>query len=148
MKNEKGITLIILVLTILLLIIVTALLASHSNYSLEALDITKLISDVESLNNKIETYYLKYDKLPTYGEAIPKEDISEAITDLNTDDGTVYYAIDLQKLDNPTLYFGNGYDVPNEDTYLINEETHTIYYLKGVTYQEKVYHNADKFTEF
>ena len=140
MKNERGVTLIILILTILVLIIITSMLVSNSFNSIEVSNLAKLNSDIKALEDRVASYYVKNNTLPIFGGLISKNDIINIIDDLNSDDGDKYYALDLNKLDNPTLYYGQGYTVPNEDMYIINTETHTVYYLKGITYEGIKYH--------
>ena len=145
MKNEKGITLIVLVLTIIMLIIITTTLIAHSYTSLEASGMEKLKGDIKVLEDRVASYYVKNDSLPTLGEPISKNTIENTITDLNVNDGGTYYILDLEKLDNPTLNFGNGYKSSENDKYIINEETHQIYYFGGITYEGEIHHTTGNY---
>ncbi|MDE5830176.1 MAG: hypothetical protein K2H53_00220, partial [Clostridia bacterium] len=54
-----------------------------------------------------------------------------------------YYVINLNELDNITLNYGKEYRLTSsDDKYIINEETHIIYYLKGVIYEGERYHTT------
>ncbi len=149
MNEEKGITLIVLILTILVLVIVTSLLALNSFNSIEMSTIAKLNTDIRILEDRVAAYYAKNNTLPTRGELVQKSYVKELVNDLNTNDGDRYYAIDLSKLDNPTLYYGNNYEDSSDDKYIINEETHQIYYLNGIMYDGKIYHTTESYdTDF
>lgn len=63
--------------------------------------------------------------------------------EISVNDGEKYYTIDISKIDNITLNYGNDYAKPTTmDRYVINEETHVIYYLKGIHYEGKMYHTT------
>lgn len=142
MKNEKGITLIILIITILILVIVTSILAFNAIDSVEVSNITKLNSDVKTLESRIATYFVENDALPVKGASMTKSQLSAVMDDLNSNDGELYYALDLSKLDNPTLYYGRGEGTYSKDIYIVNADTHTVYYLTGVEYEGALYHTT------
>ena len=59
---------------------------------------------------------------------------------MSINDGEIYYTIDLEELENPSLNYGDGYRSCASDRYIINEDSHVIYYVKGITYDGKEYH--------
>lgn len=134
-KEQKGITLITLIITVVLLIIITATIAINSHTSLELSNLTKLENDIQALNDRIATYYVKNGTLPVTSDTYTKKELSSRITNLSPNDGDTYYRIDLSKLDNITLNYGNN-------TYIINETSHNIYNLDSVVYDEKVYYTV------
>jgi len=142
-KQEKGITMITLVITVVLLIIITGTLAVNSRSSIQMQGITKLQNDIELLNDRIATYYVQYGELPVgrYTEyPVKGEVLANVFDDLSNNDGDTYYTIDLSLLDNITLNYGDGYQSLSENRYIINEKSHIIYYVKGVNYEGKKYH--------
>lgn len=152
LKNERGITLLTLVITVIMLAILTVALSMNTYTSLNLARLTKLQNDVDLLDNRIATYYVKEGKLPIYKEenahfAISKSTLAGQIDDLATTDGDTYYTIDLEALDisMQTLNYGAGYRSPDStDRYIVNEETHIVYYLKGINYDGDVYHTVGK----
>ncbi len=144
LKNEKGITMITLALTVLILIILTSALAINSYDSMQISNLTRLENDISTLNNRIASYYVSNDDLPLYGEAMTKSYINTNydIKDLSINDGDVYYLIDLSKLENLTLNYGEDYTMGLSNAYIINVESHIIYYLKGVKYEGEIYHTV------
>ena len=144
-KSEKGITMVVLVITVLLLMIVTASLATHSYDSLQLSHLTKLDNDIETLNNRVASYYVEHGNLPILDGVMTKEDVSKYISDLSRNDGEKYYIIDLGELDNITLNYGKGYLSRSTDSYIINEESHIIYYLKGIYYDDEMHYTTGKY---
>lgn len=139
-ENEKGITLVTLVITVILLVIITSILAVNSYTSLKLSNLTKLKSDIETLDSRVSSYYIKEGKLPVYEEAIDKTDLRKTLKDMSVNDGDKYYTIKIDELDNLTLNYGSNWKLLGEDRYIINEESHVIYYVKGITYEGEEYH--------
>ena len=63
-KNQKGISLIALTVTILVLSIVTSIVVYNAKNNIEIREYKKLANDLEVLQNKIDMYYLKNEQLP------------------------------------------------------------------------------------
>lgn len=143
-KSEKGITLITLIVAVLILALITAALATNSFDSLQLGKLTKLENDIEALNNRIAAYYVEHEELPTLGNPYTKIDLKSEMADLSANDGDEYYTIDLSKLENLTLNYGKDYLNFSENSYIINTESHIIYYLKGINYKGIVYHTVGK----
>ena len=149
-KNERGITLLTLVLTIVILLIVTTALMMNSHTSVNLSNITRLQNDIDALTDRVAVYYVKNGKLPIYREdseyyKYKKDELK--FNDIASQDGSVYYTIDLSKLDNLSLNYGERYNSSEAtDKYIINEKTHAIYYLKGIFYDGIEYHTITSST--
>ena len=113
------------------------------------------------------TYYLEYDELPVYerkyisnrsaleNAVLKKNEYFDQVLLTNVNDGDNYYVIDLSKLDNLTLNYGQNYlewknatnpnynEAKYKDLYIINETTHQIYYPRGIMYQNRFYYSKD-----
>ena len=59
LKNERGITLLTLVITVIMLAILTVALSMNTYTSLNLARLTKLQNDVDLLDNRIATYNIK-----------------------------------------------------------------------------------------
>lgn len=148
-KSENGITLITLMLTVLILVIITSTLVAKSYSNMQLSRLTKLDNDIKALNDRVAAYYVGNDELPVKsGNIYTKTTLSSTISGLATNDGEKYYEIDLAELYGVTsseinglsLNYGKGSS--STDIYVINEDTHIIYYLKGVTYQGDMYYTT------
>lgn len=146
LKDEKGITLMTLAVTITLLVIITGILAVKSHASLETANLSKLENDIEILDDRIASFFVKNEKLPIYeGDGVlTKSQLSSILNDMSVNDGDNYYTIDIDALDNVTLNYGNDYKNLTNDRYIINAESHVVYYLKGVFCNSNEYHTIGK----
>lgn len=141
MKNQKGITLITLVVTMVIMLILTVTISvNYGRYKMEA-EKASFEEDMNSLREAVEHYYAQNKELPVinrYGYTAMFQDVK------NVNDNNVYYVIDIRKLD-VNLHFGKDFDeiltrsrnaeiLDLVDVYIINEQSHTIYYPKGIIY--------------
>ena len=138
MKNQKGITLLSLVITIVLMLIIAGTTIYTSTDRFKINNLNKLYNDIDTLKDKVDNYYLQYGGLP-----VLKNEQNEPIRytfstlnfDKNVNDDENYDILDLAAMGDFTLNYGKeGYKNPNrsDDVYVINEKTHTIYYVKGI----------------
>ena len=140
--NEKGITIITLIITVLLLIIITGTLAINTYNSIELSKLVMLENDIKTLESRVASYFVENDELPTYDYTYTKTELQNVMDDLSDNDGENYYIIDLTKLDNITLNYNADTDV-----YIVNEISHNIYYLGGISYNGDIFHTAGKKNE-
>jgi len=134
-KNNKGVTLIAMVLAVLIMIIIATVLVYNSQdmYKLRAIE--DMYNDLRTLEARVEIYYSKYGALPVGAVFTDTSMLNET---KNPNDSGDYYELDLELIGNLTLY--NGAKVNPNDVYVINEETHTIYYPNGVTFEGETYY--------
>ena len=117
LKNNKGVTLLILTITITVLLIITGITITNSKGQLAIKNVNNLYSDLESISTKVSDYYLKNDSLPVLEN-----------TYLNSSN-----ALKLMKWNNSSTF------QVYQDLYIINEVSHQIYYPKGVNYNGEIY---------
>ena len=122
-KGNKGITLFSLVITIIVLLILAGATIYNFSSSNEAAYYKKIESDIKLINDKLLVYYNNYTEIPKTNRKI-------------TIDGTVYYEIELSKLDNITLNYGREYGntvalTTTSDVYVVDEVLN-VYYLKSI----------------
>ena len=147
MKNQKGITLITLMITIVVLLILTFTVSVNISIYIEQRKITNFQSDIETLKEEISQYYARKKDIPIINR-FTNTSMLEGIKNIN--DSDEYYVIDLEQLD-VELNYGKDYytisqkDISEEitdllDVYIINKQSHTIYYPKGIEYNGKIYY--------
>jgi len=135
--NNKGITLIALIITIVVLMILSATVVINFDTGKDIKEYNYMCADIELLQNKILTYYTNNNKtLPVLGTAIENVNLSGQASSKDNDN---YYLIDLSKLYNITLNYGGG-TVDNRDIYVVNEQSLRVYYLKGVVFENSTYY--------
>ena len=167
LKQEKGISLISLAITIIILGIITSIIVYNVKDTKHTEALTKMYTDIENLNDKIASYYKTYGNIPAY--STEKCSINGALlanleNAQGANDTEVFLVIDLSAIENLTLNYGKGYEIllnelseneqytlnetSDKDIYIINENSHNIFYLEGVTIEGKTYYtNQDKDTE-
>lgn len=126
-SQNKGVTLVALIMTIVLLLILSGVAISNLNKSSNVAPYNNMIADIELLTDKIVIYYNKYGKVPII------ENSSQIIDDIE------YYKIDLNKLENITLNYGTEKDGNAKDIYLVNNNLE-VYYLEGIEKSGKIEH--------
>lgn len=127
-----------IIFLIIVVVIIASILIIIKNATSDGLDLMKLnnmYNDIEILENRISIYYLNYGYIP-----IKKDNKYEFNSNsINPNDNSEYYEIDLEKLENLDLSYGDKI-FGNDDIYIINEQSHTIYYYKGIEYKGKKYY--------
>ena len=145
MKNKKiaGITLITLVIAVCILIIISSILIYNARTGIRLRSLKMMYNDIELLSDKVNSYYTKYGALPA--EIEYKGNIH---FEPEPNDNDIYYIIDLNALDGISLNY--GFDFKNitsendtstySDIYIINEESHHIYYVRGIEMDGVIYY--------
>lgn len=163
-RNEKGVTLLALTITIIVMVIITATLITNTSNRLKIEKVDNLYSDIEQIKDKVSKYYISKGKLPikedaycTANELVNILKANGADTSKTEDDlldfndkrsasEATYYVIDLSKLDNLTLNYGSEYKewtsgTGLKDLYIINSRSHQVYYPKGILVDGKFYYS-------
>lgn len=119
---------IIFTLIILIGIIVFGGIINAINDGINLAKVNAMYEDIETLEDKIALYYLDYGYIPVK----EKKNFNNSI---NPNDNDTYYEVDLSKLNSIYLNYNQ-----KNDCYIVNEQSHTIYYLNGIDYKnEKIY---------
>lgn len=128
MKRNK----IVFTISIIIIFIVFFEIVSYINNGITISELNNMYKDINTLENKISLYYLDYGNLPI----IQDKKIEFKDKSINPNDNDVYYEIDLSKLENLKLFYGDK-KLGIKDIYIINEQSHTIYYLNGCEHEGK-----------
>ncbi len=126
------------------MLIISSTLIYNANTQIQTKKLNNMYNDIKILKDKIEIYYAQYGALPIIKKTYTN---IENIKDININDGQDYYVIDLETIDNLTLTYGKDYKTYKEylntektDLYIINEHSHTVYYVKGIEIDKKTYY--------
>ena len=149
-KKQNGISLIALTTTILVLAVITSILTYNAKNSVEIRKYKNLENDINLLQSKVEMYYLKNNELPIFkvnNVAVKYTSNPSFRTPKQSNDND--NVIDLSNITGITLNYGmdfynktsNGSNINTlKDLYVINEQSHRIYYVAGVTANNKIYY--------
>lgn len=122
-KNQRGITLMAEVITVVVFLLILSTISYSSMSSLQVRALNSMYADILVIQEKAANYYLKYGEAPIGVEVTANAD------PLNpNDDPAAYYKVDFDKLLNVSL----NNKQTDENYYYINAKTLTVYYSKGV----------------
>ena len=141
MKKQSGITLIVLLITIVVMTIVTATIITTSSNAIKVKKLNNMYSDIKILDDRVFTHFNKYGALPVIGAYTGTN--TNFLQVKNPNDDNLYYVIDITYFNN--LALTRNLTWVGDDVYIINNASHTIYYPKGVTYEDNIYYTVDKY---
>ena len=138
-KNNRGISLIILMITMILMAILLGVVVRKIDVGTDIKNYDYMVADIELLESiKLTTEIEQFEQGGDDDTIIiTSEDLHGQASPY---DGPEYYVIYMPfNFVDVSLHFGGG-DLNNKDVYIINQETNNIYYLKGVELEGQIYH--------
>ena len=126
-KTKKGITIVSLIVTIIVILILTTVTVTSVYTGSDLRRYRLMCADVELLEDKILYFYRQYEELPIGNKVTT---VPQAI-----DNGNMFYEINLNKLNNITLNYGD-----EEDVFAVDSTTLEVYYLNGIEYNGEIYY--------
>lgn len=134
-KRKKAIIVVFLIGIILIFGIIYSLVQNGIELSV----LNNVYKDIDIIEQRVAIYYLNNGNLPTKDKKINFNN------SINPNDSDNFYEIDLEKLENLSINYGKK-EYGEEDIYIINDQSHTIYYLKGVKYEkDRIYTRMYKY---
>ena len=123
-SNEKGITMMALVITVIILVILTNMLIYNAQDNVHIKALTNLYNDIDMLREKVSLYYNDYGKIPAeikYTIDTNTSGISSVISTQN--DTGDFYVIDLEAMQGITLNYGRDYEKVKNNKEDVNSYT-------------------------
>ena len=117
----------------LVVLMIFCAIAFYATRGVQIVKLNNMYKDIRVLENKISLYYLDNGTLPIKKESV----IYFSDNSINPNDNEVFYEIDLSKFENLNISYGKGF-FGVKDKYIINEESHTIYYYLGIEYKDSL----------
>ena len=153
-KNENGINLISLAISVIVILVLTGTTLYNVKDNLGVQNLKNMQTDIQNLREKVSSYYIQYGQIPanTTNEYTNIEQLKQAEIISEEVDIGAFYVIDLSALENVTLTYGLDYEKIGtedintlQDLYIINETSHNIFYAKGIVLDgEKFYTDYTK----
>ena len=146
---KKGVTLLTVAIAIIILAIIAGTVIVSSVGIVEKAETVKFAEEVELLEDKIEEYYVATGDYPvlseTYYTSGQLTSLNDTINNLqlareiedNGDLDSTFYLIDYDKIKVKLLV--RGLESEPADIYVVAKETNTVYYVKGVEFDGKMY---------
>ena len=147
--NKKGITLIVLLVTIIVGIILIGVTIVTSTEIINNAAKVNYIEELKTVTSLVEQYYIKHDKLPTLDTpkniswysnnilVVPERNKFLSEISNNDDTQSVFYEIDLTKLNLKSISIGNNKS--NTDKLIVSSKTLKVYYVKGKHINGNIY---------
>lgn len=145
MKNQKGITMVVLIATVVVMAIIVGTVSYNSINSVKTQVYYNMCSDIELLDEKIALYYIEHmSDTENFGLPINKTVTLDAKNvgamdsenvNYNPNNKGNLYQIDVTKLDNLTLNY-------SASKYYIDSQSHTIYFSDGVEFGDETYYTV------
>lgn len=139
MKNNKGITLIVLIITIIILLILTSIATYTGMEAYQNSRVIKFITQMQLIQTKVDSIYEKGEGFSLLGEYLTQEQQNE-INEIT--ENTEYYTTNQSNL----KYFSEtdiiqDLDLENiSDDIVINFETREVFSLTGIEYEGNTYY--------
>lgn len=95
MKNQKGVTLLSLGITIIVLMILTSTFVYNIDVYTENKNREEIRADLHIITEKVEHYYAQYKELPILNKYTNLENFKDVIA---FNDNENYYVVDLDKI--------------------------------------------------
>lgn len=149
MKNNKGISLVSLVITVIVLMILSNVIIYNASSHLKLGKLTELQNDIDNLRDKVSSYYAQNGKIPASIQYTNVNAIKAAGVVSDAVDIGDFLVIDLSAIENLTLNMGKDFEkvrnAPENadsytDLYIINEVSHNIFYVAGVTIDDETFY--------
>lgn len=150
MKTKRGISLVILVITILVMIILTSITIVGIGNTLIEVNKDEFVVELATIKEKVKEHYLTIGVLPVKaGQEYTVNELLEQYTDdtykvalekeirTNKDSTNTFCTVDLEKLNITTSE--RGLEKDDLDVFAVTTNTLNIYYLKGVQIDEVAY---------
>ncbi len=141
-KQEKGVTLTILVATVAVLLTLTFTIAINTRTSASVKKLAELKTDIQNLRQKVSAFYNECGKIPGDVEYTNITNLQGILNDKEKSADSKFYVIDLQAMKGISLNYGRDYENVKDtntnnannfvDLYVVNNLTHNIFYIKGI----------------
>lgn len=147
--NKKGISLIILVITIILLGILVGVISINTTLMTEETREAKFKDEIKMIEDRVKEYYVLTGTLPVLHEteynlqevlAINtrgKEVELKSDIDNNGDASSKFYLIDFEAIGITLNEIGINQTV--DDIYVLSSDANKVYYVRGMEVKEEVY---------
>ncbi len=146
MNNKKGISLTILMLAVAIMLIIITTVTVVGVQTINVANYESHISKLGRMEDLVNLYYLENGNLPISYISVDPESISIDLkneTILNGDESNKLFVVNMSNLNTSTIDIGNG-EVKSNDVFVVSENTHNVYYLKGFEYEGKVIYGSVK----
>lgn len=139
---KDGISLLIVTIAIAVMLILVSTASVIGNNAIKSANFEEYVSTLNRVQTLVNEYYVENKELPVINQIVSKESLgNEFMSQVsnNSDLDNNLYVLDISKLNMPTIDMGNG-TAATKDVFIVAEDTHNVYYMKGFKYKNVVYY--------
>lgn len=141
---KKGITMsVVLIAVVIMLILITSATVVGTT-SISTANYEDFKSVLGRVSNDVNVYYVKNNELPVENNVISTESLSVSFQDELEKKGDLnkkLFIVDMKKINDSTITIGRG-SFSSEDIFLVAEDSHNVYYLKGHEFKRVKYYGV------
>lgn len=146
MSSKKGVSMLIMAITVVVLIIISSTVIFSSSAITQKTKLKKFGTEMLQVKSAVSQYVkrnsgdIDWDTYNIETASMTTEEIEQYIDeDLTSEDNL--YIVNLKDIGAETANYGLGYKtLQDQDIYLWSKKTDKIYYKKGYIYDEKTYY--------
>lgn len=147
-KSKEGISLIILVITIIVMFIILGVVVINGDAIFGSTKKTKFFAEVEQVQSLMRTYVTRKGNIGAFETTtfdtseLTEDEKAQFNGETLQDDIVTLYVINLAEIDAEETNYGKGTDAL--DRYLYSETTKRVYYEKGLTVDQFTYYTSNR----
>lgn len=140
---KRGISLVSLVIVIIIMVILSGIIIFSGVSTVNDVNINIFATEILNIQNAVDEYYYRNGKYPTATSyvlettTIDNGSLEQFAEESITDNKIEFKTVDLSVLGINKTGFGN---TSRADVYVLSEVTGKVYYMAGVTYEDKTYY--------
>lgn len=135
--KKKGISMIILIITIIILLTLVATVTMSYRTIIQSTRVREFANELNVIQNAVNQYHFMNGEIPIIGSLSIKLDPYQST---NSDREYQYDILDLSELGITELKRGVPGNTNTLDVYTVSRETGKVFYLAGVSIDEKRYY--------
>ena len=160
MVKKQGITMVILVATVVIAVVIMSVSILAIKNATKNATLTSFKEEIVDISQEVEQYYLFNKRMPTFENTDMSYSASEIENltlntsafreelELNSEDKTtVFFKVDLSKLGATRSVRGNKKNSDESDVYIVAYPSFNVYYLKGINVDGNYYFSYVKFNQ-
>ena len=150
MNKKSGVTILVLVITIIVLAILAGASIKGVANVLDKANKQNFVTELKTLQDKTKEYYITFGELPVdktkfytvqqlfdlYTAEIELKSIKNEVNK-NSDNEAVFYKLDLNELEVETEKRGKS--ATSKDIFVVSSYNYNVYYLQGEVIEDKIH---------
>lgn len=145
MNKKMGVSLIIVSTAVAIMLLLISVASVVGTNAIKSANFDEYMSVLNRVSDEVNMYYIENDRLPISSQSVvnystlPVEFKNTLST--KNDVNNKLFLVDVSLLKDKTIDKGKG-TFDNKDVFLVAEDTHNVYYLKGFKYKSKMYYGV------